>query len=235
VLTELHEGLVGSPLQGVIEVIAGGRGEPGRHAQVRRVSWDVHVDLAASTPEFTVWATMVRGSPHVAEMVEHVPELGWKARMEQPIIMEPSISPKGGVGVVVHLSKTRKKRITISSTEQRQQTRTQKKSPQHINLDSDLDRQRSRKTRLRQNNVEYGKLLNTKVIDNFDGFPESTNTPSYAQWFRSYCHCKLGRGIRSGQIKLFGQIGTLRPLATEFWENSEHQIPREFYKLSNEG
>jgi hypothetical protein len=45
----------------------------------------------------------------------------------------------------------------------------------------------------------------------------------------------LGRGIRSGQIKLSGQIGTLRALAAEFWKNYEHQIPREFYNLSNEG
>jgi hypothetical protein len=45
----------------------------------------------------------------------------------------------------------------------------------------------------------------------------------------------LERGIRSGQIKPSGQIGTLRPLATEFWKNSEHQIPIEFYNLSNEG
>jgi hypothetical protein len=30
------------------------------------------------------------------------------------------------------------------------------------------------------------------VIDNFETFPERTNTPSYAQWFRSYGHCKLG-------------------------------------------
>jgi hypothetical protein len=81
-------------------------------------------------------------------------------------------------------------------------------------------------------NVE--KLLNTKVIDNFDTFPKSTNTPSYAQRFRSYGHCKLGRRIRFGQIKLSGQIGTLRPLAIELLKNSEHQIPREFCNLSNE-
>jgi hypothetical protein len=54
VLTELREGLVGSPPQGVVEVVASGRGEPGRHARVGRVSWDVHVDLVASTPELTV-------------------------------------------------------------------------------------------------------------------------------------------------------------------------------------
>jgi hypothetical protein len=73
------------------------------------------------------------------------------------------------------------------------------------------------------------------VIDNFDSFPESISTPPYAQWFKSYGHCKLGKGIRSGQIKPFGQIETLRPLATELWKNYEHQIPREFYYLSNDG
>jgi hypothetical protein len=117
VLTELHEGLVGSPLQGVVEVITGGRGEPGRHARVRRVSRDIHVDLTASTPELTVWATMVRGSPCVAETVKHVPEQGRKAGTVQPIATEPSIGLEGGIGVVVHLSRTRKKQIIISSTE----------------------------------------------------------------------------------------------------------------------
>jgi hypothetical protein len=47
-LTKLCEGLVGSPLQGVVEVIADGRGELGRHAWVRRVSRGVQVDLIAS-------------------------------------------------------------------------------------------------------------------------------------------------------------------------------------------
>jgi hypothetical protein len=66
---ELHEGLVDSPLQSVIEVVAPSCGEPGRHAWVGGVSRDVHVDLAASTPELMVWATTVRGSPRVAKIV----------------------------------------------------------------------------------------------------------------------------------------------------------------------
>jgi hypothetical protein len=47
VLTKLHEGLVGNPLQRVIEVVTLSRGEPSRHAQVGGVSQDVHVDLVA--------------------------------------------------------------------------------------------------------------------------------------------------------------------------------------------
>jgi hypothetical protein len=112
-LTELREGLVGSPLHGVIEVVAGGRGEPGRHAWVRRVSRDVHVDLTASMPELTVWATMVRGRPRVAETVKHVPEQGRKARTVQPITTEPSVDPEGGRRVVVHLSETKKNKSTF--------------------------------------------------------------------------------------------------------------------------
>jgi hypothetical protein len=108
-LTELHEGLVGSPLQGVIEVIAGGRGESGRHARVRRVRRDVHVDLAVSTSELTVRVTTVHGSLRVTEMVKHVPEQGRKARTVQPVTTEPSVGSEGGVGVVIHLSTTRKK------------------------------------------------------------------------------------------------------------------------------
>jgi hypothetical protein len=154
VLTELHEGLVGSRLQGVIEVVAGGHGELGRHARVRRVSRDVHVDLTASTPGITLQVTTVRGSPCVAETVKHIPEQGRKARTVQPVTTEPSVGPEGGVGVVIYLSTTRKKQIIISSMEQRQQTRTQKKPPrQHVNSGSDSDRRRSRKSRLRENSA----------------------------------------------------------------------------------
>jgi hypothetical protein len=63
-LTKLCEGLVGSPLQSVVEVVA-----PSRHAWVRGVSRDVHIDPAASTPELTVRVTTVGGSPHVAKAV----------------------------------------------------------------------------------------------------------------------------------------------------------------------
>jgi hypothetical protein len=74
-------------------------------------------------------------------MVEHVPEQSRKAEMVQPIATKPSIGPKGGVGVVIHLSEIRKKQINTSSIEQRQQTRTQNKPPQqHINSDSNSDR-----------------------------------------------------------------------------------------------
>jgi hypothetical protein len=73
-LTELCEGLVGSPLQSVIEVIVGGCGKPDRHARVEGVSRDVHVDLTTSMPELMVRAATVRGSSRVAKMVKHIPE-----------------------------------------------------------------------------------------------------------------------------------------------------------------
>jgi hypothetical protein len=113
VLTELYEGLVGSPLQGVIEVIAGGCGAPGRHAQVGRVSQDVHVDLAVSMPELTVWTTTVRGCPRVAKTVKRVLEQGQPAGTVQPVTRKPSIGPEGSVGVVIHLSETRKNESTF--------------------------------------------------------------------------------------------------------------------------
>jgi hypothetical protein len=113
VLTELREGMVGSPRQCVIEVVAGDHGELGRHARVGRVSRDVHVDLTVSTPKLTVWATTVRGSPRVAEMVKHVPEQGWKAGTVQPVTMKPSIGLEGGIGVVIHMLETRKNESTF--------------------------------------------------------------------------------------------------------------------------
>jgi hypothetical protein len=38
-----------------------------------------------------------------------------------------------------------------------------------------------------------------------------------------------------GQIKLSGQVWTLRPLPKVIWKNYEYKDPREFYNLSNEG
>jgi hypothetical protein len=44
-LTELREGLVGSPLQSVVEVITLSRGKLSRHGWVSGVSQNVHMDL----------------------------------------------------------------------------------------------------------------------------------------------------------------------------------------------
>jgi hypothetical protein len=123
-ITELREGLVGSPLQSVVEVVPWSRGKPSRHGPVGGVSRNVHMDLAAHQPELTVQTTTVRGKPRVAEAVQHVLEQGGKPGAVQPITTKPSIGSKGGVGVVIHLSKTREKRINISSIEQGQQTKT---------------------------------------------------------------------------------------------------------------
>jgi hypothetical protein len=84
------------------------------------------MDLAAPHHELTVQTATVRGKTHVAEAVQHVPKQGGKPEAVQSVITEPSVSSKGGVGVVIHLSKIREKRINISSIEQRQQTKTPK-------------------------------------------------------------------------------------------------------------
>jgi hypothetical protein len=125
-LTELCEGLVGSPFQSVIKVVASSRGKPNRHCRVGGVSQNIHMDLPATQPEQTIWAAMIRGKPRVAEAVQHVPEKGGKLGVVQPVTTEPSVGSKGGVGVVNHLSKIREKQINISSIEQRQQTKTPK-------------------------------------------------------------------------------------------------------------
>jgi hypothetical protein len=93
---------------------------------VGRVSRNVHMDLAAPQAELMVWAAAVRGKPRIAEAVQHVPEQGGKPGAVQPVATEPSVGSQGGVGVVIHLSKTREKRINLSSIEQRQQTKTSK-------------------------------------------------------------------------------------------------------------
>jgi hypothetical protein len=125
-LTELREGLVGSPLQSVVEVVPSSRGKSSRHGRVGGVSQNVHMNLAAPQSELMVRTDAIRGKPRVAEAVQHVLKQGRKPEAVQPITTEPSVSSKGGVGVVIHLSKTREKRINISSIEQRQQTKTPK-------------------------------------------------------------------------------------------------------------
>jgi hypothetical protein len=54
VLTKLREGLVGSPLQSVIEVITPSPGKPSRHGRGGGVSQNVHVDLAVPQPKLTI-------------------------------------------------------------------------------------------------------------------------------------------------------------------------------------
>jgi hypothetical protein len=126
VLAELCDGLVGNPLQSVIEVVTLSRGKPCRHGQVGGVSRNVYMDLPVPQSELMVRAATVRGKTRVAEVVQHVPEQGGKSGAVQPVATKPSIGSKGSVGVVVHLLKTREKRINISSIEQRQQAKTLK-------------------------------------------------------------------------------------------------------------
>jgi hypothetical protein len=108
-LTELREGLVGSPLQSVIEVIAPSHGKPSRSGWVGGVSRNVHMDLAVPQPKLIVRAATVHGKPRVAEAVQHVSEQGGKSGAVQSITTEPSVGSKGGIGVVIDLSKTREK------------------------------------------------------------------------------------------------------------------------------
>jgi hypothetical protein len=110
-LTELREGLVGSPLQSVVEVVTPGCGKPSHHGRVGGVSQNVHMDLTA---------------PQLELMVRTTTEQGEKPGAVQPITTEPSVGSKGGIGVVIHLLKTREKRINISSIEQIQQTKSPK-------------------------------------------------------------------------------------------------------------
>jgi hypothetical protein len=108
-LTELREGLVGSPLQSVVDVVTPSRGKPSRHGRVSGVSPNVHMDLAAPRSELTVRMATVCGKTCVAEAVQHVPKQGGKPGAVQPVTTEPSVGSKGDVGVVIHLSKIREK------------------------------------------------------------------------------------------------------------------------------
>jgi hypothetical protein len=109
VLIKLREGLVGSPLQSVVEVATPSHGKPSRHGQVGGVSRNIHMDLAVPQPKLTVWVAAIRRKPRVAEAVQHVPEQGGKPGAVQPITMKSFVGSKGGIRVVIHLSKTREK------------------------------------------------------------------------------------------------------------------------------
>jgi hypothetical protein len=67
------------------------------------------MDLAASKPELMVQMTTVCWGPRVAKTVQHVTEQGGKTGAVQPVTTEPSVGSEGGVGVDVHLSKTKAK------------------------------------------------------------------------------------------------------------------------------
>jgi hypothetical protein len=66
------------------------------------------MDLATPQPKLMVQTDTVRRKTCVAEAVQHVLEQGGKPRAVQPIATEPSVGSKGGVGVVVHLSKNKR-------------------------------------------------------------------------------------------------------------------------------
>jgi hypothetical protein len=95
------------------------------------------MDHATPQPELMAQTATVHRNPCVAKAVQHVLEQGGKTKAVQPVTTEPSIGSEGGVGVVVHLSKIREKRINISFIEQRQQTKTPNKSPRQQNVNSD--------------------------------------------------------------------------------------------------
>jgi hypothetical protein len=67
------------------------------------------MDLAVPQSELMVWTAAIRGKPRVAEAVQHVPKQGGKPGAVQPVTTELSVGSKGGVGAVIHLSKTREK------------------------------------------------------------------------------------------------------------------------------
>jgi hypothetical protein len=66
------------------------------------------MDLIAPQSELMVQTATLRGKPRVAEAVQHVPEQGGKLGAVQTITTEPFVGSKGGVEVVIHLSKTMK-------------------------------------------------------------------------------------------------------------------------------
>jgi hypothetical protein len=95
------------------------------------------MDLAVPQPELMVRTATIRGEPHVVEAVQHVPEQGGKPRAVQPVTMEPSIGSKGGVGVVIHLSKTRENESKICPSHRDNKPKLQNKPRRQQTVNSD--------------------------------------------------------------------------------------------------
>jgi hypothetical protein len=195
------------------------------------------MDLAAPQPKLTVQMATVRGKPCVAKAVQHVPKQDRKPGAVQPVTTEPSVGSKGGVGVVIHLSKTREKRINISSIEQRQQTKTPK-----INHDDSktLTQILFSATTISQNSADwdwYRIRKNTQYRSDRE-FWDISRKHKYTlirptvQELRSL---KFREGVSSGQIELSGQLWTFSPLPNKTRKNLEYQNPREILTLSNGG
>jgi hypothetical protein len=80
---------------------------------------------------------MVRGKPRVAEAVQHVLKQGGKPSAVQPITTEPSIGSKGGVGVVIHLSKQGRNESTFHPSNKGNKSKLQNKPRRQQNVNSD--------------------------------------------------------------------------------------------------
>jgi hypothetical protein len=92
------------------------------------------------------------------------------------------------------------------------------------------------KIQLTQIRANSGKRNNTKVVDYFDIFLASVNTPSDDQWFKSYDLCELEVRLKfsSRQTEISGQIGDLSPLLRNHWENLAYRYYGSFQNFSNE-
>jgi hypothetical protein len=152
---------------------------------------DADVDLTMPMPKLVVQAAIVRGGPHEAETVQHVPQQGEKARTVQPVTTEPPINTKGGVGVVIHLSKQRRNGSTFYPSNRDNNKTQHKPQRQHFNsvfknwIESVLNEQSLLNWLLTSNDTDLGEEHYTKVVDNFDTFPVSSNTSLYDKQFTS--------------------------------------------------
>jgi hypothetical protein len=195
------------------------------------------MDLAAPQPELTIRTTTVHGKTRVAEAVQHVPKQGRKPGAVQPVTTEPSVSSKGGIGVIIHLLKTREKQINISSIEQRQQTKTPK-----INHDDSktLTLILFSATTISQNSADWDwyRIKKNAQFGSDGEFWDLSRKHKYTlirPTVQELWSLKVGGGVSSRQIELSGQLWTFGPLPNKIRKNLEYQNPKEIFKLSNGG
>jgi hypothetical protein len=140
-------------------------------------------------PKLMVRMATVCGNPHVAKAVQHVLEQGGKTGAVQPITTEPSVGSEGGIGVVVHLSKLGRNKSIFHPSNRDNKPKLQINHDDNKMLTQMLFRLTTiSENSLTENGGESVNIHSTKVIENFENFPESINTLPSDQRFRSYDH-----------------------------------------------
>jgi hypothetical protein len=142
--------------------------------------------------KLAVQAPAIHGGPREAEAVQHVPHQGGKTGLVQHVTTEAPVSTEDDMGAVVHLSKQRRNESTFHPSNI--DNNKTEHNLNHKNLiqfflkaghNLFLNAQSSLNWPLTSTSTDLGNVHYTKVLENFDTFLVSIDTPLYDQHLRS--------------------------------------------------